>query len=235
MASSGVRLKRGRVWSRRSQSNGRLGVGFVESGGEFHLERCQDRLLRTGIAAQGLAGDPGGDLQRTSNLSQRHFFHIPVAETFEKALHGGVEFLGHSPFLLAIFGGASSPIRGLFRAQGGLGFGLLLEEAGVKGLNSVAPMEPAGPLLEGIGLLGELVGNGLKGAGVAEAKESHEGAEGARSFTGEQGKHRLRVRRKRGRLRGDIGDQRGSGFGFDRMRVRVFWGYGKLYHIILIQ
>ena len=45
----------------------------------------------------------------------------------------------------------------------------------------------------------------------------------------------MRVRRERGSLRGESGDQRGSGFGFDRMRVRVFRGHGKLYHIILIQ
>ena len=167
-----------------------MGVGFVEGGGEFGLERDEDGPVGNSGAGEGLAGDAGGDLESASDLGQRHLFDVFVAEVFEETMDGPEKLLGRVPFVLAIVFGSASPVSGLFSAQSGLGFSLMLKEAGVEGLDTVEPTKSAGPFPHGVEFLIELIGDGLEGAAVAEVEEGHEGAEGARGFAGEVGEGR---------------------------------------------
>ena len=171
----------------------RLGVGAIEGGSEFQLEGGQDRLFRAGGAAEGETGESGRDGEGTGHLGQIHIGDLAVAKALKEALGGGAKFLGGSPFLLALFGSPASPVGGLFLARSCPGFGLLLEEAGVKRLDAVAPSVFTGPLLGGAESLAELIGDGLEGACVAELKESEEGAEGAGRLAGGAGERGLRV------------------------------------------
>jgi hypothetical protein len=53
----------------------------------------------------------------------------------------------------------------------------------------------AGPGFDGVMLLAQVIGDGLKRAPMAELEESQEGAEGAWSFAGGAGETGLRVER----------------------------------------
>ena len=77
--------------------------------------------------------------------------------------------------------------------EGGMSLGLLLEDAGVEVQDTAAPIEPAGPVLDGAEALAEAVSDGLEGAGVAELVEGHESAIGARGLAGGTGEEWLRV------------------------------------------
>jgi hypothetical protein len=77
-----------------------------------------------------------------------------------------------------VLAGAAGPLGGLFPAEGRPGLGLLLEEAGLEGVEAVGPAVFAGPVFQAIELLAQVVGGGLEGAAGAEFEESQEGAEG---------------------------------------------------------
>ena len=56
---------------------------------------------------------------------------------------------------------------GLFALEGGLILDLLLEDAGVEGLEALGPIVLAGPVLHRPEAFAEFIGDGLKPAGVA--------------------------------------------------------------------
>ena len=98
------------------------------------------------------------------------------------------------PFVLAIFGSAAGPVGEMFGASGGLGGGLLLDEAGVEGVKAIAPTESAGPASDGVMIFAKKVGDSGERTGVTELEEGLKGAESARRFAGEAGERRkLRV------------------------------------------
>jgi hypothetical protein len=136
-------------------------------------------------AGEGGAADFGGDAESPGDLSQSHFLKIFLAEVFQEALGSGDEFLGGFPFLLAEAIEPAGPVGGLFALAGGLGFGVLLEEAGVERLQAFAPVMFAGPVFDRAKVFAEFIGDGLKTAGMAELEEGHEGAVGPRGLAGE--------------------------------------------------
>jgi hypothetical protein len=150
-------------------------------------------FIRDKGATKGLPGDESGNLERARNLGERHVLDFAVAEVFEEAKDGGEEFLTGDPFLFPKFAGAARPIGGLLEVAGGLGLGLSLEQAGVEGVQAVAPAVFAGPIFDGGGIFAEGAGNGPEGATVTELEESQESAEGARGFAGLAGENWLRV------------------------------------------
>ncbi len=100
-------------------------------------------------------------------------------------MSGGEEFLGRIPFLFAEVIEAFGPIGSLEVLPGHFGFGLLLEQAGVEGLEPFAPAVLAGPIFDGGKTFPELVGGGLERTGMAELKEDPESVKGARGFARE--------------------------------------------------
>ncbi len=173
----------------------RLAVDAFDGVEHVLLDGGQGGVLGRGEfgSREGGAADAGGDVQRTGDLSQGHFAELFVAERLEEADDRGEEFLGGVPFFFAEAFEAQGPVGGLFGLESGLGLGLLLEEAGVEGLEAFFPIEPAGPVFDGAQVLAELVGDELEGAGGAELEEGHKGVEGARGFAGQAGEQKLRV------------------------------------------
>ena len=190
MTGSGLRLQGNCNRTRRSCG---LAVGLFQGGEQFGLDRGQGRLIGSLRAAQREAGQPRGDLEGAGCLAQGHAFHSPVTDVLEVAYHRSEEFLGGGPFLFAVFVQAARPIGGLLPADGGLRLGLLLQEAGVERLDAVAPAVSAGPALDGVGLLAQLIGDGQQRAALAELEEGEESAAGARGFAGATGEGGWRV------------------------------------------
>jgi len=110
---------------------------------------------------------------------------------------GVQKLLSGGPLLLTELGGATGPVRRVLAVEVGLGGSLLLEEAGVKGLEAVAPAVAAGPALEGIVFLTRLLREGQEGAPRPQFKEGQEGGIGARGLAGETGEG-LRRRKAEG-------------------------------------
>ncbi len=155
------------------------GERWLGSGGQFR-------------AGEGETANGRGDFQGAGDLGQSHPAQVFLAEGFEEALSGGEEFLGGIPFLVAEAIEAGGPVGGLTGVEGGLGFSLLLKEAGVEVQDAIRPIKPAGPVFDRAERCAEAVGDGLEGAGVAELEEGQEGAEGARGLAGGTGEGGLR-------------------------------------------
>ena len=118
---------------------------------------------------------------------------VLLTERFKEALGRGEEFLGGVPLLLAEAVEAAGPVGGVAGLRFGLGLELLLEKAGVEGMQTAAPVKPGGPVLDGAELLAERVGHRLVRAGLAELKEGDEGVVGARGLARGTGEEWLRV------------------------------------------
>ena len=133
---------------------------------------------------ESLPADGGGNFQGAGDLGEVHFTEVFLAKGIEETLGGGDEFLRGLPFLFTETLEAIRPIGHLPAPVCGDVPGRRLEEAGIKGLDAFGPGIFARPLFDCGQALGEAVGDGLEGAGVAEVKPGHEGAEGARGLAG---------------------------------------------------
>lgn len=176
-----------------------------------------------------LAGDAGGDLDGARSLTQRHFFDIAVADIFEEAKAGGEELLTGGPFEFTKLTSAVVPIGSVPAEEVSLGIELTLEQAGLEGMEAIAPAVFGGPLFDGGRVFAEGGGDGGEGAAVAELEPGEEGAEGARGLAGMTGEGRGRVRA--GERRDGGRSQRGgrSHRGVD------YRGFDVLYFFHLIQ
>jgi hypothetical protein len=132
-------------------------------------------------------------LEGPGDLAETHSLEFAVAKALEEALGGADELLGGGPFEFEVLVGAAGPVGDLLAAEGSLGLDLLLEEAGVEGADAVGPAVFAGPVLDRVEALVQLIGHGLVRALLAEVEESQEGIEGAGGLAGEGGERELRV------------------------------------------
>lgn len=164
-----------------------LAVGAAQGGFEFRSQRRGDGYFRDALSAEGIVGQTGGDLEGARDLAEGHALDFAVAEAIEETASGVQKLLPGSPLLLTELGGATSPVRRVLAVEVGLGGSLLLEEAGVKGLEAVAPAVAAGPALEGIMFLTRLLSEGQEGTAGPQFKEGQEGGIGARGLAGETG------------------------------------------------
>ena len=180
-------------WGGGRGAGGGQGLAVNALDGLFEFQLKGGGVLWANGAGQGLAAKAGGDLEGAGDLAEGHVLDFAVAKAFEEALGGGEEFLGGGPLLLAKGAGAAGPVSGFLAAGFGLGLGLGFQEAGVVGIKAVFPTESAGPGLDGLEFFSQVIGHGLKGAGVAELEEGHEGSEGAGGLAGEGGESGLRV------------------------------------------
>ncbi len=146
-------------------------------------------------AGEGGAGDFGGDGEGAGDLRQRHFFEGGVVVTLEEAASGGEELEGGVPFLFAELAKAQGPVGREVLLEAGGGGGVLLEEAGVEGIEAVAPVVFAGPVFDGGEGFVKFVGDGLVRSGLAEVEPGEEGIKCARGFARGGGKGRGGSRR----------------------------------------
>jgi len=126
------------------------------------VDRGENGFVRTYCAAQGEAGDAGGNLERARHLGEGHLFHLLVPKVFEEALDGAEELLGRLPLLFAIVAGALSPVGSLPGMDGGSGGSLLFEKAGIERLKAFGPVIFAGPIFDGAEAFAKFIGDGLK-------------------------------------------------------------------------
>jgi hypothetical protein len=172
----------------------------LQGGGEGGFQRGRGRFIREQIAGEGLARNPGRDLQGARHLRQRHLFDFAVAEVLKEAKSGNEEFLAGDPFVFPEFAAPAGPIGGGRLREGGLGGDLGLKQAGLMGEQAVAPAIFAGPIFQGAEIFAESLRDGRKRAGLARLEEGEESPEGARGLAGPAG--------ERGRLIGTFNIER---------------------------